>query len=226
MTKVFQPQVSVTADATGAYQAGKSGNLVIIVDVIDMSTTLESALEAGATAVFGASPASVRPPVPVDPGKIGLEAGSLAVKFHSPLIVVCEPRWGKRSDFIASAAEVLEGIHLAGAEIADIIPNLGASTVKICDFKQKVVVAITDTGGVAFDAAYNAGGTVIVGTIARTFHSKGTKPAQNAVARALAMAQQLKKDISVVAASANSLEDVLAAQYIGQRLWEAIRNKY
>ncbi|HHV34500.1 MAG TPA: hypothetical protein GXX59_02840, partial [Syntrophomonadaceae bacterium] len=35
--------ISVTTDASGAYHAACSGQVVVIVDVIDMSTTLEVA---------------------------------------------------------------------------------------------------------------------------------------------------------------------------------------
>jgi hypothetical protein len=49
--------------------------VVVIVDIIDMSTTLEAALEAGARKVYGASPDGVIVPVDVKPEVIGLEAG-------------------------------------------------------------------------------------------------------------------------------------------------------
>lgn len=225
MANDFFPQVMVTADATGAYLAGKRQNVVIIVDVIDMSTTLESALEAGAAQVYGASPSLVKVPLPVDPERIGYEAGVWAVENNCPVVIVAEPRWGTEDDFIKTAQKALKGLQLTNAFIEGFYPNLGASTTKLCDFHGKVVLAVTDTGGVAFDAAYNAGGTVITGTVARTYRSKGVQPALNVVQRALRLANYLKKDISVVAASANSLEDVLAAQYIGQKILEQIRAK-
>lgn len=45
--------ITVTTDASGAYQAACSGQVVVIVDVIDMSTTLEAALQEGAALVLG-----------------------------------------------------------------------------------------------------------------------------------------------------------------------------
>ena len=48
--------IIVTSDASGAQAAAREGFLVMIVDVIDMSTTLESALEAGAVAVWVPAP--------------------------------------------------------------------------------------------------------------------------------------------------------------------------
>lgn len=219
----FPAQVEITADASGAYQAGKKGNVVVIVDIIDMSTTLDSALEAGATAVFGASPSRSKAPVPVNPAYIGEIAGKVAITNNCSIVIVSEPRWGSEEDLVQNAALVIQGINKTRAKIAKIIPNLGASTPFICDCNNKVVIAVTDTGGTAFDAAYNAGGKVLTGTIARTYKSKGTQPLANTVAKTLKLASLYQKNISIVAASANSLEDVLAAQYLGMRLIEEIR---
>lgn len=225
MDKKFSPLITVTTDASGAYQAGKRGDVVVIVDVIDMSTTLESALEAGALRVYGASPSTTKAPVPVDPEKIGYEAGLWAVNNGSSVVVVAEPRWGRKEELIKTSQLALKGLLRSKASLDGFYPNLGASTVQLCDFQGKVVVAVTDTGGVAFDTAYNAGGTVITGTVARTYRSRGFQPTLNTVQKALRLAQNLNKNIAVVAASANSWEDVLAAQHIGQRLIEAVRTQ-
>ncbi|MGI6552813.1 MAG: hypothetical protein ACOX37_07210 [Bacillota bacterium] len=56
---------------------------MVIVDIIDMSTTLEAALEAGARKVYGASPDGVIVPVDVKPEVIGLEAGK---KLYSIIV--------------------------------------------------------------------------------------------------------------------------------------------
>ena len=61
------PEIILTADASGAQKAARQGMLVMIVDVIDMSTSLESAIDAGALAVFGASPDYTRAPVETSP---------------------------------------------------------------------------------------------------------------------------------------------------------------
>ena len=77
--------------------------------------------------------------------------------------------------------------------------------------------------GTAFDAAFNSGGIVLTGTVARTINKKGVLPALIAAKRAIEVAVKKKKNITVIAASANSLEDILAAQYITQKILEQTR---
>jgi hypothetical protein len=67
---------------------------------------------------------------------------------------------------------------------------------------------------VAFDAAFQESRRLTVGTVARTLKQKGMEPALTAVSRARKMLQETDQGIAVVAASRNSLEDVLAAQFI------------
>lgn len=220
----YHLQVKMINDASGAYQAGKAGDVVIIVDVIDMSTTLECALEAGAMAVYGAAPDQVKPPVPVNPEMIGFKVGKESVLKNLPILIVSEPRWGSEKDLKNNATKVVKGIEKAGGIIERFIPNLGLPTVKLYDFKNKLVIAVTDTGGTAFDAAYNAGGFVLTGTIARTVEYKGIFPALAAARRGVDAAIKMNKNITIVAASANSLEDVLAAQYITQKVLELTRS--
>jgi hypothetical protein len=217
-------QVKLVSDASGAYYAGKTGDVVIIVDVIDMSTTLECAIEAGSIAVYGAAPDHVKPPVPVDPEKIGYKVGKESVCKNASIILVSEPRWGTENDMKKNAQKVVRGIERAGGIIERFIPNLGLTTVKLHDFNNKLTIGVTDTGGTAFDTALNSGGLVLTGTIARTTKYKGVFPALIAAKRAVGIAQKMNKNISVVAASANSLEDILAAQYIAQKILELIRS--
>jgi hypothetical protein len=190
--------------------------VVVIVDIIDMSTTLEAALEAGARKVYGASPDGVIVPVDVKPEVIGLEAGEKALQHNCPVIVVAEPRWDDRESRIRSCAPVLRGLKKAGIKEYCLLPNLGASTVKLADFQNTVVVAVTNSGGVAFDAAFQAGGTVLTATVARTFGKKGLETAREGAKRALDQACLLTKNITFVAASGNSVEDILASQYLAQ----------
>ncbi len=83
------------------------------------------------------------------------------------------------------------------------------------------MVAVTDAGGVAFDAAFTAGApAVLTGTIARTMQKRGREPAMAAARRAIEAAAAAGVNITVVAASANSLEDVLGAEYIMRTIIE------
>ena len=207
--------VFLTVNASGAVKAAEANNVVMIVDVIDMSTTLEAAIDAGALCVFGASPDQCRAPVRLSPEEIGRQAGMLAVREGTKVVVVSEPRVGTEEERRARSARVISGIEEAGALVEAVFPNAGAETAKLGDFKGKVVVAVSDTGGVAYDAAVTAGAPVVLtGTIARTVHKKGPEPARAAAKRAMEAAARSGTGIAVVAASANSLEDILAAEYI------------
>lgn len=205
--------IIVTSDASGALASAREGFLVMIVDVIDMSTTLESALEAGALAVLGASPDENRAPVQVDPEGLGKHAAQLACVNNTGIILVSEPRVGSDQDRLQRCQKVVQGIHSAGGKVEAVLPNLGAETPRMMDMAGKVVVAVTDTGGVAYDAAFLESPRVITGTVARTYKHRGLEPARRAVERA-------KREwgdaagLAIVAASRNSMEDVLAAQFI------------
>lgn len=205
-------EVILTTNASGAAQAAARGYLVMIVDVIDLSTSLEVAIEMGAKEVLGASPDKVNVPVPVCPEKIGKYAGRKAVEYDTEVIIVAEPRWGNNIARINSCKKVIYGIEQEGGKVQAIIPNLGAEVRKIVDFKNKIVVGVSNSGGVAFDAAWQHSKQVITGTIARTFFSKGNTLALNSAQRAIKLAAG--KPIAVVAASSNSLEDILAAEFI------------
>lgn len=204
----------IISDASGAQQAARDGMLVMIVDVIDMSTTLESALDAGAYAVLGCSPDFTRAPVRTSPERIGQAACRLARESAGGIIIVAEPRVGPDEERIAHCQKVIRQIEKEKGLIEAVIPNLGAETPKIMEMKNKVIVAVTDTGGVAYDAAYVESDRVITGTIARTLSQKGLEPALSAVSRIKANIKETDKGIAIVAASKNSIEDVLAAQFI------------
>lgn len=210
-------RISVTTDASGAQQAAREGMLVMIVDVIDMSTTLESALDAGAYYVLGASPDFTRAPVKVSPQAIGREAARLSREAGAGIIVVSEPRVGSDDERVARCQKLLQAIEKEKGYVEAIIPNLGAETPRLTNVKNRVVVAVTDTGGVAFDAAFQEDSNVITGTVARTLSQKGLQPALTAVRRARGLVKD-KEGIAVVAASRNSQEDILAAQFIANLL--------
>lgn len=213
--------VFVTANASGAVEGAKMGHVVMVVDVIDMSTTLEAALDAGAFRTFGASPDHSRAPVELDPEEIGYRAGRIAADAGKTIVLITEPRVGTDAQRRNNASRALAGMARAGIEPESIVPNIGAETAKIVEFADKIVLAVTDTGGTAFDAAVKAGApAVITGTIARTIHKRGFAPARAAAKRAVEAARELNTGITVVAATANSLEDVLAAEYIARLIIE------
>ncbi len=213
--------VTLTSNASGAVQAARSGMVVMVVDVIDMSTTLEAALDAGALAVLGAGPDSAKPPVALDPEAVGRRAAKIALAADSSIVLVTEPRVGTDRERSANASRFLAGVHLGGAKVTAIIPNLGAETANLCDLAGRVVVAVTATGGVAYDAALAAGApAVLTGTVARTLKKRGSAPARAAALRAVQEADKYDTGICVVAASANSMEDILAAEYIMKLILE------
>lgn len=207
----------VSSDASGARQAAREGLLVMIVDVIDMSTTLESALDAGAWAVLGSSPDLSNAPVKLAPERIGQEASRLAREYGTGIVVVAEPRIGSDEERLARCTKLIRGIEQGKGFIEAVVPNIGAETPKLANMDKKIVVAVTDTGGVAYDAAFVESSLVITGTVARTLAQKGMQPALTAVRRAQERLGEAE-GIALIAASRNSLEDILAAQFIANLL--------
>jgi len=214
--------VNITTNASGAARAARQGDLVIIVDVINMSTTAEAALEAGALAVFGAASNKSKPPANLtNPEQIGYLAGLKAKENHTQVVLITEPRVGTDEERQENAALALQGLQRSAAELAAVLPNIGAEIVKYTSLQNRVILLVTDSGGVAFDAAVNQGAPlVLTGTIARTFKQKGSQSAKRIANYSVAQARMLNCGISVVAASANALEDVLAAEYIARSIIE------
>ncbi|MGE5371532.1 MAG: hypothetical protein ACM3QZ_06030 [Solirubrobacterales bacterium] len=217
--KPNEKRVVVARNASGAVRAAREGLGVLIVDVIDMSTTLESALEAGASAVLGASPDETRAPVPVDPFRMGQLAAGKAAELGCGIVVIAEPRVGTPEERMKRGSKLLSGIKAGGGVVEIVLPNLGHETPRLYELHGKIVVAVTDTGGVAYDAAYQVTDRVATGTIARTFAHKGEEPARIAAARAIELMRETG-GVAIIAASANSLEDVLAAEYIAKLICE------
>jgi hypothetical protein len=213
-SKFFEPAIMMDMNASGAMRAALRGDVVLVVDVIDMSTSAEALLEQNPLALFGASLDNSRPPVAVNPWNIGKLAGEIAISNGVDVVVVAEPRLGdeKRK---ASIAQLLAGIKYSGADHRGPFPNIGAELGRHVDAAGQVVVIASATGGVAWDTAFLHGAAlVLTGTIARTIGKKGAAPAELAASRALEAALRHSADISVIAASGNSLEDILASQYI------------
>ena len=223
MVRLSDKTLSVTSNPSGAAAAARQGNVVMIVDLIDMSTTCESALEAGACDVLGASPDEYADvPVIVNPEKMGYIAGKRALKKQTEVIVAAEPRLITNEDEASRLdhiQHVLRGIEKAGGVLEKIVANLGKDVCQQADFANKVLIVVSAAGGTAFDAAYNYGApAVITGTVARTNHMSGNQPAQKAASRAIQLAQKYKCGISIVASSSNSMEDMLAAEYIAKEI--------
>ncbi len=220
MVKLWVKTLSTTYNASGAAAAARQGNVVMIVDVIDMSTTAEAAIEAGAISVLGASPDHLVVPVTVNPEKIGYYGGKKALKHDTGLVVAAEPRLiNEENERHNEIQQVIKGIERAGANLIKVVPNIGREVVELVDFKDKVLIIVSPSGGVAFDAAYNYGAPdIITGTVARTNKMKGNLSASKAAERAIERAVKYKRGITVVAASSNSLEDVQGCQYICQEI--------
>lgn len=214
--------VNITANASGAAKAAAAGDLVIIVDVISMSTTAEAVWEKGALAIWGAASEKSRPPLGLtNPYRIGYQAGLQAIEAATSLILITEPRLGSEEERKKNAFSVLQGVAKAGAKVEAILPNIGAETAKMAVWQNKIVLLVTDSGGVAFDAAFNNGAAlVLTGTIARTLVQKGSQSAKRIAHKAIMKAKELACNITVVAASSNALEDVLAAEYIARIILE------
>ena len=167
--------VNLTCNASGAVEGARRGDIVVIVDIIDMSTSAEVALEAGAVAIFGAAPTNCKAPVNLNPERMGYLAGKTALKHKTQIIVVAEPRYQGETERRHRAETALQGVARAGAEVGPIIPNIGSEIAQLADFKGKVVLFISDTGGVAFDAAYNSGAqAVLTATVTGPLRKKGS----------------------------------------------------
>ena len=221
MAKLWVKTLNITSNPSGAAAAARQGHVVMIVDVIDMSTTAETALENGVIDIFAASPDNNNTPITVNPEKIGYFAGKKAVKHDTDIIIATEPRLMSEEDKknMDGINLVEKGIDRAGASVDEIIPNLGKEIRSMTEFKEKIMVIVSPSGGSCFDAAYNYGASeVITGTIARTGSMKGDQPAVKAAKRAIDIAGKHRCGISLVAASSNSMEDVLAADYIGKEI--------
>lgn len=222
MAGLWARTLSTYTDASGAAAAAREGRVVVIIDVVDMSTTAEAALEVGAREVLGASPDSAGPPVPVNPEKIGYYAGREAGRNGCEIVVAAEPRLPTKSGDErrrGSMNKFMRGIRRAGMQVADVVPNLGREVTELVDFAGKILVIISSSGGVAFDAAFNFfAPAVITGTVARTGEMSGSQPANAAAERAVSTATSHGCGIALVAASSNSPEDLMAADYIQKKI--------
>lgn len=203
--------LEVTFNASGAAQAGARARVVVVVDVVDSSTSAEAALEAGAIDVLGAAPRDARPPATVDRGGIGRRAAALAKEFATDVVVVAEPRVGSEEDRHTQALPLLQSLRTAGVAY-ELVSNQGAELPDLVKLEGRVVVVVSSTGGTAYDAAVAAGALgVCFATTARVGGRPGWEVAQAGVQRAMSLAEEHDADLSIIAASANSADDCLGA---------------
>lgn len=220
--------LNVTFNASGACQGAERGDLVVIVDVIDMSTTAEALMSMGAVAVLGAAPEGINI-YNANPYHIGYIAGRMGLQNNLPILLISEPRTGGDEKRIEKAFSVIRGIEDSGNKIATILPNIGASIVdyeivQSISGQGFIAVLVTPCGGVCFDVAHNNGAAcVLTATTARVSGRSGHEVVESCVRRILSMAESLVVNITVVAASSKALEDVHAAQHIAECI---IRNGF
>ncbi|HEX2031695.1 MAG TPA: hypothetical protein VHL78_09885 [Actinomycetota bacterium] len=204
-------RLEVTFNATGAADAGTRGRVVAVVDVVDSGTSAEAAVAAGAGEVLGAAPAGLRVPARVDPGAVGRRAAAAAGRLGSDVLVVAEPRTGTHDEQRSRCLPVLQALRTAGVAY-ELLPNQGAELPRLVDVRNRVVVVVSATGGTAFDAALIAGApAVCFATTGRVEGLTGWEVAEMGAQRAVALAEEHQADLTVVAATANSADDVLGA---------------
>jgi hypothetical protein len=211
-------RLEVTFNASGAAEAGSRGRVVAVVDVVDSSTSAEAAMAGNAAAVLGASPAGMTAPVRLDPGAVGRRAAGAAGRLGTDVVVVAEPRVGPEERRRAAALPVLQALTTAGIRY-ELTANQGAELGNLVDVDRRVVVLVSTTGGTAFDAALAAGApAACFVTTARVPGRTGWDMVGAGARRAIALADEHGRDLAVVAASANSADDVLAGFEIGRRI--------
>jgi hypothetical protein len=211
-------KLEITFNASGAAEAGARGRVVAIVDVVDSSTSAEAAVTAGAAAVMGASPAGTQAPARLDPGAVGRRAAGIAGKLGTDVVVVAEPRVGPDDQRRARSLPVLQALTTAGIRY-ELAANQGAELVDLVNVDRRVVVLVSATGGTAFDAALAGGAPAACFlTTARVTGRTGWDLVGIGARRAIALADEHGRDLTIVAASANSADDCLAAFEIGRRV--------
>ena len=204
-------RLEVTFNATGAAEAGARGHVVAVVDVVDSATSAEAAVAAGAAEVLGAAPAGLRVPARVDPGAVGRRAAAAAGRLGTEVVVVVEPRSGTQEEQRSRSLPVLQALRTSGVGY-ELVGNQGAELVGLVELKNRVVVVVSATGGTAFDAASAAGSpAVCFATTGRVEGVTGWEVVQMGAQRAVGLAEEHQADLTIVAATANSADDVLGA---------------
>jgi hypothetical protein len=215
---VTVPTLEVTFNASGAAEAGSRGRAVVIVDVVDSATSAEAALSGGALEVLGAAPAGLTVPVTVDPGAVGRRVASVAARTGTDVVVVSEPRVATDEERRSRTLPVLQALRTAGVGY-ELAPNQGAELLRATNVEGRLVVVVSTTGGAAFDAAIAAGASWVgFATTARIEGRTGWEVTVEGARRAIDAARDQRTGISVVAASANSTDDVLGAAEVARAI--------
>jgi hypothetical protein len=203
--------LEVAFDATGAAEAGARGRVVAVVDVVDAATSAEGALAAGAVAVLGAAPAGAEVPVEVRPEAVAAQAAAMAKMHETDVVVVAEPRVGSHEERVQLARPVITTLEAADVDF-EVVPNQGAGLPGLVKLAGRVVIVVSAAGGVAFDAALTAGAPgVCFATTARIAGKTGWDVARLGAQRAIELANQSGRGLTLVAASSNATDDFLAA---------------
>lgn len=210
--------LEVAFDATGAAEAGARARVVAVVDVVDAATSAEAALAAGAVGVMGAAPAEAEVPVQVRPGVIAQQAAALAKRNETDVVVVAEPRVASHEERLQRVAPVIQALEAADVGF-EIVPNQGAALPGLVKLEGRVVIVVSSAGGVAFDAALTAGAPgVCFATTARIIGMTGWEVTRLGARRAIDMARESGAGLTVVAASSNATDDLLAAFEIARAM--------
>jgi hypothetical protein len=150
-------------------------------------------------------------PVKVEPGAIGRRAAAAAIREATDVVVIAEPRIGTEEERRSRALPVLQALRTQRIEY-ELAPNQGAELARAVRLRGRVAVIVSSTGGTAFDAAMAAGApAACFATTGRIEGQTGWDVLQRGVRRAIDLALRNDSDLSIVAASANSSDDVLAA---------------
>ncbi len=210
--------LEIAFDASGAAEAGGRGRVVAIVDVVDGSTSAEAALAAGAAEVLGAAPLGSEAPVALRPKAVATRAAQVALQHGTEVIVVAEPRVGDERERLARVKQILGALEASGAHY-QVVPNQGSELASMVDLEGRVVLIVTSSGGVAFDAALAGGApAACFVTTARLPGISGWDVVRMGVERATALADAHGGKLTVVASSANSSDDCLAAFELARAL--------
>jgi hypothetical protein len=130
---------------------------------------------------------------------------------ETDVVVVAEPRVASHEERVQLAAPVLSTLEAADVGF-DVVPNQGAGLPGLVKLAGRVVIVVSAAGGVAFDAAITAGApAVCFATTARIVGMTGWEVTQQGARRAIDLAKQNDRGLTVVAASSNATDDFLAA---------------
>jgi hypothetical protein len=125
---------------------------------------------------------------------------------------------GTEEDRRRRALPVLQALRSASIEY-ELVANQGAELPGLVEVDGRIVVIVSSTGGAAFDAALAHGApAACFATTARIEGKTGWDVLGVGAKRALDLAEEHETDLSIIAASANSTDDCLAAFELARRV--------